>query len=213
MSALTYKLIWCTGWHVVSLCTRPAFLHRERARRKGAYILAPNHTSPYDIPGLMHACPRDLDFVSIVEMKRNSLVRLLFAGMNVVFLDRGKVDTVTTRQIMDRLRRGRVIAMFPEGRIVTDDAQSVINGGPIKPGVVRIAQAANVPIVPCVILNTRVLSKFKSWLPIRSARYGVIFGEPITVDQQPDPDAAQQAAIEKLKLAYRTLSDELRQAL
>ena len=44
----------------------------------GAFILAANHASPYDIPLLMRHVPRNIDFVSITEVFRNSLIPAFF---------------------------------------------------------------------------------------------------------------------------------------
>lgn len=208
MSTLSYKLIRLTGYPFFWVATRPTVLHRDRARLAGAYILAANHQSPYDIPALMAASPRDLDFVSIVEFRRNPLMRLLIGGMNAVYLDRRRVDMTTTRQILRKLAAGRVVAMFPEGGF-RKEPESVMVAGRINPGVVRLAQAAGVPIVPCVILDTGVLSRFTKWLPIRGARYGVIFGEPMVVGNSSDADAARTRSLDALRGAYRSLYVEL----
>ena len=208
MSTFTYKLIRSAGWPFFWVSTRPTFLHRERARMAGGYILAANHLSPYDVPCLMAASPRDLDFVSIVEMRRKPLVRMLFTAMNAVFLDRGRVDAATTRQVLRKLAAGRVVAMFPEGGIRREH-ESVLAGGPINPGVAKLAQAARVPIVPCAILDSGVMSRFTSWLPTKSARYGVAFGEPVTVGTGPDEHAARTDVIDTLRARYRALYLEL----
>ena len=53
MSDWFYKLVLALGWPAFFINGRPTILHRERARRKGAYILAPTHFSEYDVPLLM----------------------------------------------------------------------------------------------------------------------------------------------------------------
>jgi len=173
-----YRLVKIVGTPAFLVSASPVILHRDRAARKGAYILASTHFSPYDVSCLIKDTPRLLDFVSIVEMFKIPWVKWFFTNMNAMPLDRGRVDTVTTRTILDRLSRGRVVAMFPEGR-VQDDAGSVLNGGKIRPGVFGLARKANVPILPVVILGTRAYHKSKSWMPGRRTTYAINYGEPI----------------------------------
>jgi 1-acyl-sn-glycerol-3-phosphate acyltransferase len=187
----------------------PVVLHPQRARRTGAYILAPNHFSPYDVPCLIKETPRMLDFVSIVEVFGNPLVAWFYRNMEAIPLDRSRVDTTTTRIILRRLSQGRAVAMFPEGRVQTDEG-SVLNGGRIRHGVFGIAKTANVPIIPCVILGTRAYHRASAWLPLRRTVFGVNYGEPLIPDETWDDIAVAEGL---LRDAYRQLHSELLDAL
>ncbi len=129
--------------------------------------------------------------------------------MNAFPLDRSKPDSPTVRIILDRLKKGRAVAMFPEGHIRTMET-SVLTGSPFKPGVARIAQLADAPVIPCAIVGTDVYRKVKSWLPLRRVKYGAIFGEPITVRKDLEKHEAVQEFIGRLKGAYVDLYAELR---
>lgn len=212
MGVIAYKTIRAICYPAFAVCSRPLVLHRERARRKGAFILAPNHLSHYDIPCLMRVSPRDLDFLSIIEILKHPWAARLFRLMNVVFHDRGRPDVVAMRHIVDRLKRGRVVAMFPEGHLQREE-RSAVTGAAFKPGVVKLAQLAGVPIIPCVMLETNAFWRFTAWLPFRHTVYGVAFGEPIEVDKLPDEQAARAEALSRLRSAYRALYLELCQAL
>jgi 1-acyl-sn-glycerol-3-phosphate acyltransferase len=205
MSDRTYQLIWGICYPAYWVSARPTILHAERAARLGGYLLAANHHSPYDVPGLMATTPRNLDFLSIVEFRDKPLVGPLFRAMNCTFLDRRRRDPAAVRQVHARLRAGRVVALFPEGGIRKPEA-SVTAGGPFNPGVVRLAHLSGCPIVPTVILNTGVYSRFTSYLPLRAARFGVIYGLPISAADPP-------AALAELRSAYVALRDELAAAM
>ena len=209
MSDLTYRLIRLAGYPIYWITARPVVLHAERTARPGGYVLAPNHLSPYDVPALMGVSRRPLDFLSIVEMHRKPAVRVFFEAMNCEFIDRGRRDVAATAALAHRLKRGRVVAMFPEASIRKPET-SALFGGPFKPGVIRLAQMTGVPVLPCAVLGTGIYSKFSSWFPTRSVRFGVNVGEPIFVAEGDD---ARAAALEKLKAAYRSLGAELQAAL
>jgi 1-acyl-sn-glycerol-3-phosphate acyltransferase len=211
MSDVMYKWVVRIGYHAFWVSSRPIVLHRDRiAHRDGPYILAPNHLSPYDVPCLMAQMPRRklLDFVSITELFQNRLTAWFLRSVNAFPLDRSRADSPTVRIILDRLARGRIIAMFPEGGF-RSEASSVLNGGEIKPGVAKLAQLAGVPVIPCVIVGTKAYSKPASWLPLKRVRYGVAYGEPLYVSKEREDAEARERFLLELKRAYRLLHAEL----
>jgi 1-acyl-sn-glycerol-3-phosphate acyltransferase len=191
--------------------SRPTVLHRDRARLAGAYILAANHFSPYDVPCLMYASPRPLDFMSVTEVFRKPLVGPFFGAMNAFPLDRQRPDVPTVRTLLNRLGRGRAVAMFPEGGIRTAET-SMLTGAPFKPGIAGLAQLAKVPVIPCAVLGAKAFAR-SNWLPLRQVRWGANFGEPLTVRTDLPEEAARQAFLEELRAAYRSLYVELCEAM
>ena len=185
MSDAFYNALWYAGLPAFWTSSRPTVLGAEHARRDGAFLLASNHQAPYDIPLLMRHCARNIDFVSITEVFENPLVARIYGGMNAFPLDRSRPDAPTVRTILDRLRRGRVVGIFPEGRM-RRGSDSVLVTRRIRPGVGRIAKFAGVPIVPVVVVGSPLYGRFTSWLPLRRTRYGVAFGSAVP----PDDDAA-----------------------
>ncbi|HEY8667592.1 MAG TPA: lysophospholipid acyltransferase family protein [Tepidisphaeraceae bacterium] len=208
MGDVFYDLVVTLGRPVFWMVSRRVMLHPERINRRGAFILAANHISPYDVPVLMRESPRDLDWVSITEFFRRPLLHRFFGGLNAFPLDRTRTDPLTVRVILERLRRRRVVAMFPEGGW-RPPKTSVLHGGPFKPGVVRIAQLADVPIIPCVVLGTRNFNSPLAWLPIRRTRYAVAFGQAIWPRKDLSEGAAREVALAELQESYLLLYQEL----
>ena len=202
MSDMFYNLIRSVGRPVFWLSSSPTVLHADRLKATaGAMILAPNHLSPYDVPCLMASTPRKLDFVSVAEFFRNPLSGWFLRSMNAFPLDRGRRDAAATRKILERLERGRTVAMFPEGQIRTAES-SALTGGAFKGSVTRLARLADVPIMPCVVLATGAFARPSAWLPLRRTRYGVNFGEPLRVSRAGDEEIACAEATILLKRAY-----------
>jgi 1-acyl-sn-glycerol-3-phosphate acyltransferase len=178
-----YSSIVALGRACAFACSRARVVGAEHARRSGAYILASSHLSPYDVGLLMGHTPRRLDFVSIVEMFRHPFLRWFFSRMNAFPLDRHRADPKTVRIILERLSRGRVVAMFPEGR-VRPESESVLHGGAFKPGVARLAKLAGVRIVPAIVLGGRGFHRLSAHLPLRRTRYAIAFGPAIVVEDE-----------------------------
>jgi len=208
MSDFGYRCVYLLGDHVFLLSSRTTILHRERAAIPGGYILVAPHTTPFDVPLMIRHAPRFLDFMSVVEMKRHAFVRWFFGLMNTFYLDRSKKDAATLLNAVHRLKRGRAIAMFPEGGIRTTKT-SVLNGGNLKPGVAGLAELSGAPVIPCVVLGASSYESILSWAPIGAVRYGVIFGEPMYFVPGEDRAAARQAFLNELKDRFISLRDEL----
>ncbi len=212
MSDLYYNVVHAIGSAIFWGSSRPVVLHRERANVAGPFILAATHLSPFDVPVLIRHTPRKLDFVSIVEVFRHPFVAWFYGSMNAFPLDRSKPDSPTVRIILDRLERGRAVAMFPEGSIRTMET-SVLSGGRMRPGAARLAQMAGVPVLPAVVVNSGVFSRISSWLPFRRIRYGVIYGQPLAIRPELEKAEATRVLEEELKAAFIELHGELVEAM
>jgi len=205
MSDLFHRTIRLIGRHPFWLSSRPLVLGVEQTRREGAFILASTHESPFDVPVLIRHSKRMLDFVSIVEVFAKPFVGWFYGSMNAFPLDRSRRDPKTVRIILDRLERGRVVAMFPEGRISPGDKSAIVTGK-IRPGVGKIAQLASVPIVPVIVINSKMYGRLSSWLPIRRTRYAVSFGPAIMPDQS--TEQIEEQLIASWRQLHRTLYTE-----
>jgi 1-acyl-sn-glycerol-3-phosphate acyltransferase len=205
MSDLIYDVVCGICRPIVWMTSHPMVLHADRVPRRGPMILASSHLTPFDVPMLMAMTPRHLDFLSIVEMERKPFVGTLFRLMNVTFLDRERSDYSSMRTLTAKLQDGRAVAMFPEGGI-RREAQSVIHGGSLKSGVIKLAAMTGAPIVPCVVLGAGNYRKVESWLPTASVRCGTIFGKSIRV-----PADSQNTS--ELTAAFVELAAELKAAL
>lgn len=212
MSDFSYSLVRGIGLHIYWLTSRRTILHLDRVPRRGPFILAASHLSPFDVFAMIGTTPRHIDFLSITELERTFFVGRFFRAMNCTFVDRGRSDFTASHQLVTKLRAGRVVAMFPEGNIRTEE-NSVIRGAPFKPGVVRLAQIAGVPIVPCVVLGTRPYMKARAWLPTRSVHFGVNYGDAVTIASDMDAESARTAAMAALRESFSSLAVELRTAM
>lgn len=180
MSDAFYRAVWFFGRLPFWVSSRAVVRGVEHVPRRGAFILAATHQSVYDVPLLMRHTPRMLDFVSITEVFAKPLVGWFYGSLNAFPLERSRADPATVRIILERLERGRAVAMFPEGRL-RPGAESVVVTGKIRSGVGRLAVMAGVPVVPCVVWNSGVYERVGSWAPVRGARYGVAYGKPLGI--------------------------------
>lgn len=210
MSGLFYKTVRFAGRKVFRVASRPLILHRERAARPGAYLLAANHESPFDAPLLIAAHPRIICWLSVREIFRHPFARWFLTGMLASPLDRSRVDTQTLRHVARQLRSGEVVGLFPEGGLRTGE-DSVLRGGHIRNGIARLAELANVPVMPCVVLGGAQFGHWQSWLPRFRTRWAVAFGEPLFLNSEMDCVTARADLIAAIERSLRALHEEVRE--
>jgi len=208
MSGVFYKTVRSVGRRVFFHASAPRILHIERAGRAGGYILAANHSSPYDAPLIIASTPRVIHWLSIVEIFRNPLIGCFLRWFGAEPLDRSKTDTRTVRKIVRHLREGRVVGIFPEGGLRQAE-ESVLRGGSLHDGVCKLAQLAHVPVLPCVVVGSEKFADWKCWLPGAGTRWAVVFGEAIFPREDTDRASACLAMTVEIKNALRTLHAEV----
>jgi 1-acyl-sn-glycerol-3-phosphate acyltransferase len=202
---LFYSVCWLSG-RLVFLCTMNLrVLGRKFGQRRGPYILAVSHLShlePAFVALLVH---RQVDWIARMEFYRNPIAAWLLHLLGAIKVNRQGVPVTTIRSSLERLRRGRVVGIFPEGGVTRGQA-SVCNGGPIKLGACLLACRAQVPIVPVVAVGIHELMRVEPWLPFRRAYVWMAFGEPI---QPMNPGRT----IAERHIACREMGDRLRAAM
>ena len=209
MNELFYRAVRALGTPVFHVASRPLILHRERAARPGAYLLAANHESPFDAALLIATTPRVIHWLSIVELFQHPLSRWFLSSMGASPLDRSRADPATMRTIAGHLRAGKVVGIFPEGRLRSGE-ESVLGRGAMKDGVARLAQIARVPVVPCVIVGGQNFCRWQSWLPLRRTRWAVAYGEPLQLRPELGREGARAALRDELQRSLIALHEEVR---
>lgn len=102
-------------------------------------------------------------------------------------------DGGATAAGIDALRAGRSLMVMPEGGLHWD-SEDPRQLGPIRPGIARMARAADVPIIPVAVDGTEVIWPHGRWPRPRIGRRQhivVTFGEPnLVLAESTDQEAA-----------------------
>ena len=204
------------AYHVTRLAAKLVFAWsakvrvsgRQHARRRGAFILAANHISHFDPPIIATVVPRKVDWMAMAEFFPYPVLGHILRAIECFPADRHRADRKTIRTAIERLERGRIVGMFPEGGI-RDGAASLLEGAPLRPGVSTLAHIAGVPIVPCVIFGSDRLYAKHRWRPWNRAPIWIGFGEPVSPQTGLSKAEARAQTEANLAEAFRKLSTEM----
>jgi len=150
--------------------------HRTREVPAGPWILACNHLSHFDPPLIAGAFRQPLDFLAMRELFRPAWFGALLRSANVIPVGRRQADTAALKAARQRLDKGRIVCVFPEGGLRAG-VTSVLGGAELTGGVALLAARSQVAVRPAVIVGSDQLYARQNW--IRRPRVVVAVGEPI----------------------------------
>lgn len=137
------------------------------------YLMTPNHVSMLDWAFLMAVLPRPLRYVVERPYYDHPLfgIGLRWNGAVAIHTDRADLPAMRTARAI--LAAGEPLILFPEGRISLDGRPQAG-----MPGVIFLAAALQVPIVPAAIRGA--FESFPRWATLpRPGRVTVVFGEAL----------------------------------
>jgi 1-acyl-sn-glycerol-3-phosphate acyltransferase len=145
--------------------------------RKGAVIVAANHTCAADPLFLTAAAPyRVFAFMIAQEFSRWPIVRFFVRVSECIPVTRGGQDTAAFKQAVRHLRAGKALGIFIEGKIVPPGETPVP-----RDGVAMLARVTGAQVIPAHISGTRFLpSVMRGLLARYHAR--VRFGKPVELN-------------------------------
>ncbi len=139
------------------------------------FLLISNHKCYLDVFSLGMYMKRQVFFMAKKELFRYPIFKNIIKILGAFPVDRGssKGGTLAIEKAVEILKRGDVVAVFPEGHMNGNDEKFLKP----KTGFVRIAVASNVGVVPCSVKYESIFPKFikfRRWLPFTKicVRYG-----------------------------------------
>jgi 1-acyl-sn-glycerol-3-phosphate acyltransferase len=113
-------------------------------------IIVCNHTSPMDPLFIQSVSPRMINWMMASEYMRIPVLKWVFHTIGIIPVDRSGRDSGPLRTAMRALDRGRVLGVFPEGRI--EPTRRLL---PFQTGVAMMAIKAKVPVYPVYVDGTQ----------------------------------------------------------
>ncbi|MDD4933548.1 MAG: lysophospholipid acyltransferase family protein [Methylacidiphilaceae bacterium] len=146
----------------------------ERIPKRGGCLLVCNHISHFDPILLGMDSPRPIDYVADGKLFNDLVLSQILGALNVIPVDRNRQDPRAAKAAVGRLKQGRVVGLFPE-RGIRHGKASILLGARLNPSAAALAQMANAPVLPAVVVGSDRLYQLRSWS--RPPRVFVSFGE------------------------------------
>jgi len=168
-----YDLAHVTFFFLFKLIFRFRVIGHENIPKRGPVIIACNHASYLDPALVGTAMWRRVNFIAKEELFRNPLMNFWLRSWRSFPVRREQLDKKVLREILDKLRSGEALGVFPEGTRGPGDELL-----PGKPGIGMIVSMAKAPVVPAYLDGShRALGKVhKGFRPVPIS---ITFGKPM----------------------------------
>lgn len=140
----------------------------------GPVLFVSNHQSYFDIPVFMANVPYPAPFVAKVELEKAPMLSYWMKQMGCLFMDRSNMrqSLKIILQGIEMLKEGTSLVIFPEGtRSKKDEVDE------FKPGSLKLAVKAGVPIVPVTLINTYKV--YEEDNRVKTAKVSMIYHDAI----------------------------------
>lgn len=167
--------------------------------KEGAVILASNHASYLDPPLIGNGTLRRLNYVAKEELFNRPWKRFILTLWGGIPINRDKFDKASLKRIMECIKAGKALVIFPEGTRGPDGELL-----PAKPGTGMLVSMAKCPVVPVYVKGSyrslgKVHRKLHLFVPIT-----VIYGKPM---EFPEVEGEQS------RDRYQRITDEIMAAI
>lgn len=203
-------LFWISRAIVVPLgriLFRTRVLGAENIPQTGPVMLISNHQSNLDPIFLATGNPRRIYAMGKAELFITPLSRWVYLHLGAFPIKRGQPDRKGLRKILELFYRGGMVLVFPEGGRNHNPGL-----GKMEPGIVFLADMADVAILPAGITNTGKIMPLGKRLP-RFPRVTVRYGRMFKLDDIAARTPAMTAAEKKDRQAkiLETVAEKIKE--
>lgn len=171
----------------------------------GPALLIANHTCGIDHMVLQASSRRILGFIIAREYYDWNLIHWFCWRVGCIPVNRDGRDLQALRTALRALKQGRVVPIFPEGRITPRSGREL---GEMLPGAAYLALRAGVPVYPAYIRGTPETNQIGPSLRTPSHAF-VTFGPPIDLSDLGPKHAGDKEAQAEVSRRFRAALLEL----
>ena len=196
------RLLYAGNVLVSRVYHRLQVLRPARLPRRGPAILVCNHISGLDPLLIQSACRRVITWMMASEYYDVKVIGWVFRTVEAIPVDRSGRDLAATRAALRAIAAGRIVGIFPEGRIETDHELL-----PFQTGVALMAIKTGVPVFPAYLEGTQ---RGKEMLPalLVPNRARLAFGPEVQFDRSSTSKSTLEQATDKIRIAVEDLKQQ-----
>jgi 1-acyl-sn-glycerol-3-phosphate acyltransferase len=179
--------LYCALWHDLEL------EESDAVPAEGPALLVSNHTCGIDHMLLQSMTRRALGFMIAQELYDGRISSWFCDLVGCIPVRRDGRDLSATRAAVRAIRQGRVVPIFPEGRIFPTSGRVIAPG---KPGAAFLALKARAPVIPAYICGTPETNEIGP--SVRTPSHArVAFGPPIDLSDLSDEGEIDRETLEE----------------
>ncbi|MFZ1383143.1 MAG: lysophospholipid acyltransferase family protein [Scrofimicrobium sp.] len=197
-----YQVLKGVGGPVLRGVYHPWIQGVENIPKEGPAILASNHNAVWDSIFLPALINREVAFMGKADYFTGTgvkgwAVKNFMKAVGTIPVDRagGKAAEAAMQAGLDRLRRGELFGIYPEG---TRSPDGRLYRG--KTGVARLSLESGAPVIPVAMIGTHAAQPIGQKIPNRSD-IGVVIGKPL--------DFSRYRQLAKDRYVLRAITDEI----
>ena len=194
---LYYRVVRCIA-RLVKFVRRGKIYGAENVPQQGPVLIIANHNAAVDPLLTLIPFPYHVTYVGKAGIRKNPVFNWFSRNMNAILLEDDKQELVALRGMLNRLKEGDSIFLFPEGhRYNTGKVEAFQNGAAF------LAIRAGVPIVPVAVRDMHYL-----FIPGKN-KIQVRIGKPIVLEEGLRPTKENMDMVsEQLRAAVQELVDQ-----
>jgi 1-acyl-sn-glycerol-3-phosphate acyltransferase len=185
--------LFCRTFHQITTLAPP------HLPRTGPAILVCNHLSGLDPMLIQSTCNRLIIWMMAREYYDVKSLNWLYKTVEAIPVDRSGRDLAATRAALRALSQGRILGVFPEGKI--EPTRDLL---PFQTGVAMMAIKTHVPIYPAYLDGTQ-RGKEMVEAVAHPNRATIRFGPPVHIDRSSTSKEALEAGTDQIRHAVEEL--------
>jgi 1-acyl-sn-glycerol-3-phosphate acyltransferase len=145
---------------------------------KGNALAASNHLGRLDTTALLCVVDREDIIMAVAEKYKNHILYgAIGRAVNGIWLNRFEADFAALREILQRMQKGGLMVIAPEGtRSKTASLQ------PGKMGVAFLASKSGYPVIPVALTGTEDRGVIENLKRFRKTKIKVVIGKPFMIE-------------------------------
>ena len=183
---LVYDFVKVTGALTAWLWLRPKYYYPfGKPCKDGPLLVAANHYRAVDPVAMLLSFPKHrVNILATKQLFNTKISRFFFTRMHCVEVDRENFSISAFHEVVDRLKQGRIIGIFPEGKInEKEESGSLLD---FKSGVALMAHRGGACVLPMYI------EKRMKWYH----RQRIVMGTPVDISEKLGKIPSMQAVNE-----------------
>lgn len=173
---------------------------------QGNILAASNHLGRLDTAALLCVVDREDIIMAVAEKYKNHfLFGAIGRSVDAIWLNRFEADFAALREILNRMKKGGLMVIAPEGtRSKTASLQ------PGKMGVAFLASKSGYPVVPVALTGTEDAGVIANLKKFRKSKIKIKVGKPMRIEIPvgKGKEAAMQQATEEIMCQIASMLPE-----